>query len=560
MLIEKAQLVCDVGHVAIQGNLDLDYGPVVRHDGPDLDLAIDIDLARLIERLPRMVRLAPDTRVIAGRLSMACKGVAQVDGAILWRGNANATDVRGVRAGQNIAWPRPLALTFQVRQTANNLPAIELLRSESEFLKLDADSSPGKFTVMAKLDLTELAQPLNQFFEMNQVRLEGTAGLEVTVLQKEPDCFQLAGAGFLRSFHCQFGQGKPWHEEAVTLAFHGDGTNLPDGSHRIENGFVHLECGQDILDVQSLSPIADLVSWPRGSLQVKLAGDMTRWQNRASPWTNTLNAWQLHGTTETQANVRWSENGVDFTTLIMANRDFQCIGPGLKVSEPAFELQAAAGHLEFAAGRANFKDALIRCPSLVMLAPTLQVAALDDKLIVAGAATAQGDLERVGRWLVAPGARPDVPSTADAAVNPMGFTSNVNLTRFVLAKGAGPNWHEALGDGGLSWNSLKAYGCDVGPGKVRATLRDGWLQLTPIETTLNGGRMRLSAELQLRPGSVQLQLARGLVVERRPANAGNVFGGTWLRRSRAGWCNRRSRARVPVDRGRPTGFNRYDQV
>ena len=39
------------------------------------------------------------------------------------------------------------------------------------------------------------------------------------------------------------------------------------------------------------------------------------------------------------------------------------------------------------------------------------------------------------------------------------------------------------GEAGLSWKSMKALGCDIGPAEVKAILQQGWFQLYPIETT-----------------------------------------------------------------------------
>jgi hypothetical protein len=43
---------------------------------------------------------------------------------------------------------------------------------------------------------------------------------------------------------------------------------------------------------------------------------------------------------------------------------------------------------------------------------------------------------------------------------------------------------------GAGWESVKGYGCVVGPATVDARLAGDWLRVTPFETTINGGKAR----------------------------------------------------------------------
>ncbi len=212
---------------------------------------------------------------------MACRSQAGRDGTVLWQGNVKTTEIRGVRAGSNISWPEPLALTFRLRQVLGGLPAVEQLRCESAFMKLDADRSADQFTLMAGIDLAKLAEPLGRFFDLSDVHLQGKAGGQITVLYKQPDRFQVAGAGFLQAFHCELSKGRDWREDSCTLAFHGEGKELPLGGPRIDTGYVRFQSGQDLLDVQLVEPIASLTRGPWGSQMVQWTGDLGRWRRTA---------------------------------------------------------------------------------------------------------------------------------------------------------------------------------------------------------------------------------------------------------------------------------------
>ena len=74
--------------------------------------------------------------------------------------------------------------------------------------------------------------------------------------------------------------------------------------------------------------------------------------------------------------------------------------------------------------------------------------------------------------------------------------------------------HDLKGDAALSWQSIEALGCTVGPTDLRFCLQQGWLQLYPIDTSLNGGRLRLQPNLCLDPGPAELVLLAGPVVDK----------------------------------------------
>ena len=73
---------------------------------------------------------------------------------------------------------------------------------------------------------------------------------------------------------------------------------------------------------------------------------------------------------------------------------------------------------------------------------------------------------------------------------------------------------ELKGDASVHWKSLQAHGCDVGAAEVKAILQQGWLQIYPVETTLNGGKLRLQPNLRLDPDPTELILLAGPTIEK----------------------------------------------
>ncbi len=83
------------------------------------------------------------------------------------------------------------------------------------------------------------------------------------------------------------------------------------------------------------------------------------------------------------------------------------------------------------------------------------------------------------------------------------------------------------GEAGLAWQSLQAMGCQVGPADLHGRLADGWFRVSPIDTTLNQGRLHLEPSLRLDPVPLEVQLTKGRVVEHArltPAACASALG------------------------------------
>jgi hypothetical protein len=83
------------------------------------------------------------------------------------------------------------------------------------------------------------------------------------------------------------------------------------------------------------------------------------------------------------------------------------------------------------------------------------------------------------------------------------------------------------GEAGLSWQSLQALGCQVGPAEFHGRLADGWFRASPIDATLNQGRLHLEPSLRLEPGPMEVQLSKGRVIDKArltPAACASALG------------------------------------
>lgn len=80
------------------------------------------------------------------------------------------------------------------------------------------------------------------------------------------------------------------------------------------------------------------------------------------------------------------------------------------------------------------------------------------------------------------------------------------------------------GQAELSWKSIQAFGLTVGPAEIQAGLASGWLRVKPIETTVNGGKLRLAPLVRLEPEPVEIYLEKGARLERLQLTSASCAG------------------------------------
>ena len=69
------------------------------------------------------------------------------------------------------------------------------------------------------------------------------------------------------------------------------------------------------------------------------------------------------------------------------------------------------------------------------------------------------------------------------------------------------------GNAAVAWQSLRAYGFDVGKSELKATADKGLVTMTPVEATFGGGKIRVEPTLRLNPGAYDLTFRQGKVID-----------------------------------------------
>lgn len=83
------------------------------------------------------------------------------------------------------------------------------------------------------------------------------------------------------------------------------------------------------------------------------------------------------------------------------------------------------------------------------------------------------------------------------------------------------------GDFAIGWESIHAYGFEVGPGELRGKLANGLLRVNPLTATFGGGKVTVHPTVRFDPEPAQATFARGLIVDRAkltPAACAGALG------------------------------------
>jgi hypothetical protein len=394
LIVSNAEVTCDLGHARYHGAIDLRASGLTWLDRPGHDLTASLDLVRLTDRLPKTLRLHPDLRVTSGQVRLDAKSGASESGDG-WEARLNVTNITGVRGNQPIIWQDPVVLDCRARQIGYGVPIVEEIRCSSGFLTMDGATTAEGFRFQGDADLGKLADPLSRFVDFGSARIAGQAHGELTVRSTPGRRFSVNGHARIADLFIEWLKGRPLEEDVVLVQLSAEGRIDRDGLQRVDTASVITEIAGDRVQADLAEVLADLSGPEWGIWQVRLEGDLGRWQRRLRSGSAGLDRWQLGGSVVAQGQMRHGGKGVECPALAVTARDFHVSGPGVQVNEPTLYFHSAAGLDN--EGTLQLRDVQLRCPSLS--ATALRVRWVPGTADVRGSLRIRGDLARLKLWL-----------------------------------------------------------------------------------------------------------------------------------------------------------------
>jgi hypothetical protein len=559
--VEAAELNCDVGKLSVAGVVNPGEPADKLLARPGLTVGADIDVAKLAAVLPRLLRIKEGTELREGRVSLRLASKPGPDGTA-WEGTVRTTALKGTRGGKPIAWEAPLAAEFAGRVRADGLPVFDKLQCQSDFVAVNARGSPEQFIAAANVDLDRLSARLAEFVDLGGLKLEGAAAVTVRSVGRPDRGFAADVTARLTRFTVA---GAAWQfggDGSVTgvVAVTADRLNADKLTADL-TGVRFRGAGLDV-DERTLKAEAGL-AWDRKSGAVALADvrvscETAGMSARRLDLKPVNGGYGLSGTAAVTADINrlqralglqtdprgddalggLAKGTVGFDTAAAAfEADLTvekfALGPPAKPTwtEPSVKLTAAGGY-DAAADAVRFRTLKLERDGF----------AADAKGSVAKLATSQ-DLDFDGALAYDLGKlEPQLKAFLGHGAQAVGKDSRPFKLSGRLAVGgkpvavtAGrsgqPAGHGSLaglnGSAAVAWRSVKAYGFEVGPAELRATIDGGTVKMSPVEAAFGGGKVRLEPTLRLDSKDYDLTFARGRVVERArltPAACGDALG------------------------------------
>jgi len=614
ILIDKADLKCDIGSLSAAGSLDADESFDKLFDKPGAKLEGEIDLAKLATMLPKLLRVRDGTAIREGKVNVKCASQATPNGTT-WDGSVQTSALKAQRDGKLIEWKEPLTIEFIGRVPAGHLPTFDKLVCRSDFIAINAKGSPESFRGAANIYLDRLSARLGEFVDLRGAKLTGEGSAWVVASHSPDGPFKCDVGVELKQFAFTDGTHRGINEPALSLKASAMGQWPAQGAIRLDTGSLNLSAGADAAELKLVEAIADARNLENGKLSAKVSGDLGRWMARVRGFVG-VPAYTFGGQTTATGTVRFAKDliAVDHLTLGIDQARFK--GAGLDLNEPRLDASAELAirptgveftHFHIASQVLNLADGnlTIETPAdgktavsgvgpavtdLYRLGRTLKIASdpkgsdalhgrgtgpiqfrwQGDSTIFGGTLDvkdfAYGDpktsgvsepnlkldldarydqtpdkltfnrakLERSGLGIDAKGSVAKFDSTQDVALDGAlvydlakltpdlrsalggGFQATGQGSRpFTVSGsfGSGNLFAKLNADAGLAWESIHAYGFDVGKSDFTMKIAGGKAAISPIYATFAGGKCGIEPSVRLDPEPAELVFAKRPVVD-----------------------------------------------
>lgn len=395
--VRKFDLTCDVGNISAVGNFDPNESVEKLLSQPGVVLNANVEIAKLAAKLPKLLRVKDGTELREGKLEAKLASRADA-GGVVWEGRMNTSAIKAVRDGKPINWDQPLNIEFAGRYTNGQLPTFDKLICTSDFIAVNAKTTPETIQAAANVYLHQLGSRLSQFIDLGGITLDGEASAQL-VGRREPDgSFRLDGAAEMKNFAFTNREGKGLKEPALKLQISATGKAPTNSQVELKTATLSISGNGDELYVSLLEPVTDVKQLASGSADVRIKGDVARWKSRVAAFVK-IPAYQMSGSIVAGGKAKFASEQItiDRLTVGLTNPKFR--GAGLNIDEPAMN---AVGDftLTRATSTASITKLTINSAPLSVTNGTLTFEVpKDGAVIVSGNGQCVSDLNRLGATL-----------------------------------------------------------------------------------------------------------------------------------------------------------------
>jgi len=420
--LKDTRAECDVGFAQASGDINLaswsgaqDVNQALsKLAESQIDLKGEVDCAALAKRLPGLVRLKADTRIDAGKISVALRSGGEA-GRRRLEGTIKAAGLVATAGGRRVEYPQPIQIDGSLQTRAGG-DWLAKAQCKSDYLTADAEGSLYDVTGSLEADLNRLTTDIGQIVDFGQLKAAGriVSGFEIrrkrpaagTAITAAPAPAAVTANGnvLLEGFQLQAPGLRPWDEPRLTAAFTMRGTMDAASLTRLEEGELRVDSGSDHLLATLTQPVDKPQrnsAWP---VKASMEGNVAAWLARVQPWLP-LTGWQLSGAARCTAEATVSTKSCDVKQAHLQLQDFKAVSSWLNVDEPRVEWEGVA-QWDGPAGRIAVPTMTLATSSVSLRADQVLWQLDSQNRRAAGQVAVRSDLARLSRWFEVPGQPP----------------------------------------------------------------------------------------------------------------------------------------------------------
>lgn len=401
--VQELSAKCELGHLTYQGSLDTRDGLREALATQPWQLRGNVDLARLAATLPHTIRIREDTEITDGAVQLELASLNQ-DEQMVWRGRVQANHLTALARGRKISWDNPVLVTFDAHDTPQGR-VIDHLECQSNFLELEAAGSREYLSVSSSFNLEKLADELDRFIDLSDVRLAGDGWSHMTWKEQDSGAFLADGELQVRNLQIERPDSRSWTEDNLVVLLETSGRT--DEDHRLarlEKAKLTVEGGErqlnrDELVAWLLKPVDEISRDARWPVAIKGRGLIGRWLARLEPWLGRLIEGDVDGQITVSAHGQFAPREARLEQAEVQVRNLRGQLGSLFVDEPEASLTTV--------GQWSGKDRSLDLSKLSFKSRTVNVegrnvlAKLSDQgtPTLNGDLAFNGDLNRLAEWM-----------------------------------------------------------------------------------------------------------------------------------------------------------------
>jgi len=514
--VKSLRLLCDAGDASVSGVFDpaFDLDAFMKQTG--IDIAANVDLAKLATILPKLLSIRTDTVIQRGSVGFTLKSEAGPTGTT-WVGGVQTRDIEARRGQQTLMWKSPLEANFRGRLRGDGLPDFDDFKILSEFISVAGRGQPEAFSAAARIDLRKLTVQLEQFVDLGGITM---AGEGIVRLNTKPlpnaETTEMTGSIDFARLEVRDGTKVLLAEPELHAKLDAVGMVSAKSALRIDSGKFSIYPNTARADVDQLSvtltaPIADVVQLGAGSAAVRLDGELKDWKARLAPLVGWPKGWELAGRGSITGTV--NVNATHFTGdhFYLNMKDIFFDGAGVHFEDSKLEVLATAAYDRNSKAIA-LTEVQVWTVCVGLSSPRLD-ATRDAKLGygIAGPVKIHAiALEQTQRAMKLAKDRTGADvfrglakgtATIDASANKIAFDADLRVDTFSYGPAAKPTWSEP-------WITLKGSGhydiaADAAQWKPTKIARDGFA----IDAEGSVGKLTTDVDLNV-TGNLAYDLAK----------------------------------------------------